>query len=65
VARHLFYFVGEIAVDFLDALADGEAIEAGDLDRSTKFLRSLLDHLGDRRLIIDGKYLLEQNGFLG
>src|SRR5690348_2363283 len=50
---HLSDLVGEIAFDFLDALAHLEADEAFDRDGSTQFLGGLLDHLADLGFAID------------
>src|SRR5258708_29263994 len=54
---------GEIRLVLLDALAEGEADEFGDLDRRADLLCRRLDDLGDARLAVDDEDLLEQDDF--
>src|SRR5690348_10304119 len=48
----------------VDALAEREAGEAGDLDRRAGALAGRLDHLGDARLAVDDEDLLLEDDLL-
>src|SRR5207302_11403759 len=57
-------FGGEIGLLLGNALAEGEAHEARDLDRRADLLCRGLDHLGDPAFAIDDEDLLEQHDLL-
>src|SRR3569623_2239673 len=58
------HFRGEVGLLLVDALAEREAHEAGDLHRTADLALGLLERLRDRLLVFEDERLLEHADFL-